>query len=107
MEKDREEQYHEQENFLGLDSEIVGVVSTLRKSCARLEVEALELIASFGSHVEGRQATNQEKQRRNFNWGGVNHSKNTFGIKNMDSSDRGSGKGVRDSLQMNYDAISR
>ena len=98
MEIDREEQYHEQENVLGLDSEIVGVVSTLRKSCARLKVEALGLIASFGSNVEGPQATNLEKRRRNFYWGGVNPSKNTFGIKSMDSSDHGSGKGVRDSF---------
>mmetsp|Transcript_46886 Transcript_46886/g.56377 ORF Transcript_46886/g.56377 Transcript_46886/m.56377 type:complete len:434 (+) Transcript_46886:492-1793(+) len=48
-----------------------------------------------------------EQRRRNYNWGGVDPSKNTFGIKSMDSSDRGSGKGVRDSLQMDYDAISR
>mmetsp|Transcript_54294 Transcript_54294/g.63447 ORF Transcript_54294/g.63447 Transcript_54294/m.63447 type:complete len:388 (+) Transcript_54294:121-1284(+) len=54
-EKDREEQYHEQENVLALDPEIVSVVSTLRRSCARLEVEALELITSFEGNVEGRQ----------------------------------------------------
>lgn len=55
MEKDREEQCHKQENVLALDPESVIVVSTLRKSCACLKVEFLELIASFGSNIEGQQ----------------------------------------------------
>lgn len=45
-----------------------------------------------------------EQQRRNYNWGA---SRSLNKQKSMDSSDRGSSKGVHDSLKMDIDTVSR
>lgn len=53
----KQNQEGKDEGLLITDPEVEGIVSTLKISCARLEIEAMELISSIENDVEVRQGT--------------------------------------------------